>query len=210
MNEQLKLLRFGRLSVLLSIGIVLVAPTSTKMASIIATGPPPELSATPEARDQQKLTMPIEPKVAVSSVTGIPSMGTTKPLEEAKIREIEIRKQDLGIQIYSKPVDGQETTVDIVAVHGLSVNPRTTWTHPQTKQNWLQDESMLPAAVPSARIMGFCYESRWIGESAVWQSLDSIANELLEALRHERLKCSDRPIVFIGHCLGGLVIQQVR
>ena len=57
--------------------------------------------------------------------------------------------------------------------------------------------------------MTFGYESQWFGEHAVRQDLPSVANSLLLSLRRERRRCPDRPLLFIGHCYGGLVIQQM-
>lgn len=68
---------------------------------------------------------------------------------------------------------------------------------------------MLPAAIPKARIMAYGYESYWFGDDAVRQSLDSVASDLLDALGEERGNCLHRPLIFVGHCFGGLVIQQV-
>ncbi|KXJ85652.1 hypothetical protein Micbo1qcDRAFT_127656 [Microdochium bolleyi] len=68
---------------------------------------------------------------------------------------------------------------------------------------------MLPHAVPTARIMVFNYRSNWLGESALRQSIGSAAGGLLQALVEEREDCADRPLLLIGHCFGGLIIQRV-
>ncbi|CAJ0555493.1 Ff.00g055580.m01.CDS01 [Fusarium sp. VM40] len=121
---------------------------------------------------------------------------------------VKIKPQDQGLKTYYTPPQGQDTNVDIVAVHGLGVNPSDTWNHHASKRNWLSDKDMLPSELPEARIMSYCYDSQWIGDDAVKSSLEGVATKLLRSLGHERKKCSDRPIIFIGHCLGGLVMQQ--
>jgi surfactin synthase thioesterase subunit len=71
---------------------------------------------------------------------------------------------------------------------------------------------MLPAAIPNARIMRFGYSSRYIGNEAdepIKQELSTVAAGLLQALRSKREADPKRPLVFIGHCFGGLVIQKV-
>ncbi|KAF5673263.1 nb-arc domain-containing protein [Fusarium denticulatum] len=121
---------------------------------------------------------------------------------------IKIRPQDEGLKTYYTPPQGQDTNIDIVAVHGLGVNPIDTWNHHASKRNWLSDKDMLPSELPDARIMSYCYNSQWIGDNAVKSSLEGVAAKLLRSLGHERKKCPERPVIFIGHCLGGLVMQQ--
>ncbi|EXA30664.1 hypothetical protein FOVG_17961 [Fusarium oxysporum f. sp. pisi HDV247] len=121
---------------------------------------------------------------------------------------VKVKNQDAGLKIYYTPPQGQDTNIDIVAVHGLGVNPSDTWNHHASKRNWLSDKDMLPSELPEARIMSYCYNSQWIGDDAVRSSLEGVAAKLLRSLGDKRKKCSDRPIIFIGHCLGGLVMQQ--
>ncbi|KAH6886788.1 putative kinesin [Thelonectria olida] len=68
---------------------------------------------------------------------------------------------------------------------------------------------MLPKVLPHARIMAFGYNSVWFGKNAVKETLDGVAGKLLAALRSKRSSCPRRPIILIGHCFGGLVIQQM-
>jgi hypothetical protein len=74
----------------------------------------------------------------------------------------------------------------IVAVHGLAAHPSKTWFHRKTNVNWLSDKEMLPAALPSARIMAFGYESCWYGDDAVKQSVSAVSDKLLAALDDKR------------------------
>ena len=60
---------------------------------------------------------------------------------------------------------------------------------------------MLPQLCPYARIMAFGYESQWFGEYAIRQTLSPVAKSLLFS--------KDRPLIMIGHCYGGLVIQKM-
>ncbi|KAI0890817.1 hypothetical protein F4806DRAFT_485144 [Annulohypoxylon nitens] len=119
-----------------------------------------------------------------------------------------IQPQDIGLEILVMPAEGEETDVDIVAVHGIGVHPKDAWIHTGTKSHWLKDPSMLPTRVTNARIMVYNYESYWFGDDAIRQSVPAVASKLLKALCDERTQCPHRPIIFLGHCFGGLVIQQ--
>ncbi|KAI2603699.1 hypothetical protein GGR54DRAFT_622373 [Hypoxylon sp. NC1633] len=120
-----------------------------------------------------------------------------------------IRPQDIGLELLAIPAEGEDTDVDIVAVHGIGVHPKDAWIHSETQKHWLKDPAMLPAKVRNARIMAYNYESYWFGEDAIRQSVPAVASKLLKALCDERTQCPHRPIIFVGHCFGGLVIQQV-
>jgi len=52
--------------------------------------------------------------------------------------------------------------------------------------NWLSDAAMLPAVVPSARIMRYGYESAWFGGEAIQQSASEVAVRLLRSLKRVR------------------------
>ncbi|KAL8792427.1 MAG: hypothetical protein Q9195_004960 [Heterodermia aff. obscurata] len=106
-----------------------------------------------------------------------------------------------------KKSPADEPTVDIVAVPGLGANPEWTWKS-KNKVNWLQDSNMLPRTVTTARIMVFGYESQWFGKGAIKQRLSTVANQLVQALFFLRAKGSKRPIVFVCHCLGGIIVEQ--
>ncbi|MCJ1303205.1 hypothetical protein MMC08_006013 [Hypocenomyce scalaris] len=125
------------------------------------------------------------------------------------------------------PADKAEALrVDIVAVHGLSGDLTKTWTHPTTKAFWLQD--FLPQDVPAARVMTFGYNA----DAAFGNTAADIADHALSMLsslvdkREEedvgRLGWASnssaeanileqemqRPIIFIAHSLGGIIVKQ--
>jgi hypothetical protein len=77
--------------------------------------------------------------------------------------------------------------------------------------NWLKDPNMLPAAHPEARIMSFGYSTTLGGDKSPADALSQIAKQLLQHLGEKRstLSCnSQRPIIFIGHRFGGIVIEK--
>ncbi|KAI9763363.1 MAG: hypothetical protein M1840_000555 [Geoglossum simile] len=119
------------------------------------------------------------------------------------------RESTIGLKVLYDVVPAtteSKSLVDVVAVHGIGADPDTTWT--TQRVNWLKDEQMLPFAVPDTRILRFAYESQWLGKEALQQRLSLVADQLLHSLMGSRKTCTQRPIVFIGHCFGGLVIEK--
>jgi len=76
------------------------------------------------------------------------------------------------------------------------------------KVNWLKDVHMLPHAVPHTRILSFAYESQWLGKDSINQRLPLVAQHLLKSLMEQRKDYPSRPLIFIGHCFGGIVIEK--
>ena len=102
--------------------------------------------------------------------------------------------------------EAQAINVDIVAVHGLQGHYQKTWTD-QNRKLWLQD--FLPHALPAARVMSFSYNSAVIAIKSI-AGIDEFARQLLEGLEQKRKDGAEaRPIVFICHSLGGIVVKKV-
>ncbi|RYP58456.1 hypothetical protein DL769_008947 [Monosporascus sp. CRB-8-3] len=77
------------------------------------------------------------------------------------------------------------------------------------KVNWLKDNNMLPRCFPRARIMQFSYPASLADTAS--NNLKAVASELLRRLSDERKDCGpglSRPIIFIGHSFGGIVVSE--
>lgn len=100
------------------------------------------------------------------------------------------------------------TQSSIVAVHGLGSHVDWSWTskHGVKHVHWLKYPDMLPAKVPNARIMTYNYDSKW-HRNAPRTRLHLCGKDLITNLHNFRNNVPNRPIIFIGHSLGGLVIQ---
>lgn len=78
---------------------------------------------------------------------------------------------------------------------------------PQVK--WLQDEKLLPSAFPEARILRFGYGYKADRSTTTSEIRRMAAEKLIDGLSDIRkTDCAfpPRPIIFIGHAFGGLVI----
>ncbi|KAH7215413.1 hypothetical protein DER44DRAFT_820270 [Fusarium oxysporum] len=111
--------------------------------------------------------------------------------------------------IYQCP--GDDVDVDIIAVHGLGANVDWSWTwkseaDPGRLVKWLEDPDMLPAVVPRSRIVLYNYDSRWHVDAPKTR-LQLCGEDLARSTHNFRRGTVGRPIVFIGHSLGGNVIQ---
>ncbi|KAL4874857.1 hypothetical protein BJY04DRAFT_202946 [Aspergillus karnatakaensis] len=67
---------------------------------------------------------------------------------------------------------------------------------------------MLHTDFPHARIMIFGYRSDWKGRQASDVTSAEVANRLLDSLRRARKEFQHRPIIFVAHCVGGLVLAR--
>ncbi|KAI1384079.1 NACHT domain-containing protein [Hypoxylon trugodes] len=111
--------------------------------------------------------------------------------------------------LFDSDCDGQSSEVDVVAVHGLNFmgkdnHARDTWA--KGDKIWLRD--FLPISLKrDARVMLFAYNtSPTIKPTGI--NLDDHAENLLQWLNISRLDAPQRPLVFICHSLGGLVVKQ--
>lgn len=115
----------------------------------------------------------------------------------------ESEKEKIGLFELSK--DEASKTVDVVAVHGLQGDAFKTWENGQGTL-WLRD--LLAIDIPSARIMTFGYDSTVAFSNSVARIEDK-ALDLLNRLGGQRDKDTERrPIVFICHSLGGIVVKK--
>lgn len=116
----------------------------------------------------------------------------------------------MGLQIlypHSTSTRRGPPTVDIVAVHGLRGDARNTWTESKSKKLWLQD--FLPIDIDVPRVMSFDYNAAAAFGNTTAEICDHASSLLgsLIARRGEEVEAA-RPIVFIAHSLGGIIVKQ--
>ncbi|KAI1087864.1 hypothetical protein F5B19DRAFT_473769 [Rostrohypoxylon terebratum] len=109
------------------------------------------------------------------------------------------------------PAEGvtDNTTVDIIAIHGLETESPRTWIYKKEGSqavNWLEDNDMLQTAVPQARIYTYNWDAR-VFDNAPVQTLLGHADTLLSLVNGEQGP-NRRPIIFIASCFGGLILAE--
>ncbi|RYO97854.1 hypothetical protein DL764_007251 [Monosporascus ibericus] len=126
--------------------------------------------------------------------------------EKSQEGRASLNRQPLEV-LYPGPTDPDKIEIDIVAVHGLGSNVDWSWTWKKGAKcvHWLKDPEMLPAKLPNARIMAYSYESRW-HRNASKTRLELCGEELARNMHNFRTNVPDRPVIFIAHSLGGLVV----
>ncbi|KAI5779614.1 hypothetical protein EDC01DRAFT_671014 [Geopyxis carbonaria] len=102
--------------------------------------------------------------------------------------------------------------VDIVAVNGLAGHAYGSWMAEGNSKMWLKDflaQDMLHAGYHT-RILTYGYDSTLFGDTGNSDaSIHEFARHFLEAVKDARNKPQEahRPIIFIAHSLGGLVLK---
>ncbi|KAI0895108.1 hypothetical protein F4806DRAFT_469907 [Annulohypoxylon nitens] len=120
-------------------------------------------------------------------------------------------QQHLGLkQIFPAEGAADNTTIDIIAIHGLDTESPRTWEFDKRDGsqvvNWLKDDDMLPAAIPNARIYTYDWDAKVFDKAPV-QTLLSHADNLLARVAGEHGP-DRRPIIFVASCFGGLILAE--
>ncbi|MEM8722122.1 MAG: effector-associated domain EAD1-containing protein [Cyanobacteria bacterium P01_G01_bin.39] len=104
--------------------------------------------------------------------------------------------------------DKESRTADIIFIHGLGGDALDTWRHPNNKQDqdnfWLK---WLGKDFPEMAIWSLAYEvepARWKGST---MPLVDRANNILDLLEINNI--GKRPIFFVTHSMGGLLVKQM-
>ncbi|KAM0457154.1 hypothetical protein ACHAPV_006793 [Trichoderma viride] len=136
---------------------------------------------------------------------------TVSELEKFIKREIGVKASRLtvdldffGLTPLTNPL--QDITVDIIAVTGLAGHAFGSWKSKNKPDMWLRD--FLPETVPNARILTYGYDTKLPGSQSE-ASIPDLSRRLLESIKTIRSgDIKNRPLILIGHSLGGLVVKE--
>ncbi|PVH87778.1 hypothetical protein DL98DRAFT_509341 [Cadophora sp. DSE1049] len=107
---------------------------------------------------------------------------------------------------------GKDAEFDIVFVHGLNPkgtasHARDTWTAELNGKKVFWPKELLPTSAPNVRVMLLAYNSN-IAWNASIAGVREHATTVMNLLILKREESPNRPIIFICHSLGGLVMKQ--
>ncbi|OBT63835.1 hypothetical protein VE03_06602 [Pseudogymnoascus sp. 23342-1-I1] len=107
--------------------------------------------------------------------------------------------------LYVPPKEKGPVAADIIAVTGLGGHAYGSWSHSDERM-WLRD--YLPKDAPNARILTYGYQSALQSDSISF--LEDHTNKFVHKLvdMRDASECESRPIIFIGHSLGCLIIKK--
>ncbi|KAL7794022.1 hypothetical protein V8C43DRAFT_314972 [Trichoderma afarasin] len=149
-------------------------------------------------------------RFAVATVTfaEAPDLGELERILKKAIgdgdNELIVDLDFLGLTPLADPL--QDALVDIIAVTGLAGHAFGSWKSKNKPDMWLRD--FLPASIPNARILTYGYDTKLPGSRSK-SSILELSRKLLESIKTTRDESTKRrPLILIGHSLGGLVVKQ--
>ncbi|PVF97372.1 hypothetical protein CPB86DRAFT_826561 [Serendipita vermifera] len=122
---------------------------------------------------------------------------------ESSVSSRTSKRNELGFKVLSP---GENPVVDIVAIHGLGGHRERSWTAANGKM-WLKD--FLADDIPNARILTYGHDADTYSHTYMpAQSLLSLAEAFVDDLSLERSSNPERPIIFLAHSFGGIILMQ--
>ncbi|KAL2866936.1 uncharacterized protein BJX67DRAFT_381566 [Aspergillus lucknowensis] len=106
----------------------------------------------------------------------------------------------------SRVKEPAKAKVDIVFVHGLH-GAQDPWT---SEGGVFWPDKILPGKIPDASILSYTYKDKAKVDSIFDRyDLDDLSLDLLDNVMDYRTEkeAEERPIIFVAHCLGGLVVE---
>ncbi|GAB1316533.1 hypothetical protein MFIFM68171_06743 [Madurella fahalii] len=111
-------------------------------------------------------------------------------------------------KLYPSEIDAPDcSTVDIVLVHGLDGHYEDTWrARDKNGTLWPCHRDFLPAYLPNCRVLSWSYNATINGLRRIRDHALSLLVSLRDMREDENTPL--RPLVFVGHSSGGVIIKQ--
>lgn len=107
-----------------------------------------------------------------------------------------------------------EYDVDVVFIHGLLGCPYETWMCGEDEttvwaQEWLLKDLQREGKNP--RVLSIGYDSQLRSSESVWRTMcfQGTSEEIMKKLDAARVGSGERPVIFVTHSLGGVLLKQV-
>ncbi|KAI0379794.1 hypothetical protein F5Y04DRAFT_282589 [Hypomontagnella monticulosa] len=164
------------------------------------------------------MALPIASQDQVASGQSTPGL----PTPQAQIASQEpVKINDKGFTVLS---EGINPKYDIIMIHGFQGHPERTWLHKSPKPNFLKrlfgkrgprescywPGELLPQDFKDCRVVVYGYDSDVVNffSTASQATIFDHGRNLLGELEALRRKDANRPIIFIAHSLGGLILKE--
>lgn len=134
-----------------------------------------------------------------------PTAGAERVGDSVGTAKVTIDEQFDGITTLVSPSADEEHLFDVLAVSGLGCHPFGSFVHKGDAHMWLTDS--LPDDMPTARVMIYGYKSGLQHKTSCVQ-LDDLASSLQIALSQLLRSERSKPLLLIGHSLGGLLVKE--
>ena len=129
------------------------------------------------------------------------------PVQQLEGRSSPLKTNNLGLRQLWAPDHPSTAIADVVFLHGLTGDSYRTWLHQSSGIHW--PSTFLCQDIPDVRILAFGYDADVVNSwSAAGQDrVGTHAQNLLSSLADKRdeTESTERPIIVVGHSLGGLV-----
>lgn len=144
-------------------------------------------------RPSQKSSKNTNKSATLDANSNSPRPSTSEPI--SKVDELD----------FLELASGTDPIVDIVAIHGLQGHRERTWTTDQGSL-WLRD--FLPTDLSNARVLTYGYDADARSHECVsTQTMRRHADGFAKALSRKRKVTPRRPIIFVAHDLGGIILK---
>lgn len=127
------------------------------------------------------------------------------PAGDTRFARITIDEHFDGMTVLISPSTDDEHQIDVLAVSGLGSHPFGSFVHKEDGNMWLSDR--LPQKLPTARVMIYGYASG-LQHSDSFVQLHDLAGQLRSDLSQLLGSNKRKPLLLIGHSLGGLLIKE--
>ncbi|KAF8242522.1 hypothetical protein K440DRAFT_565337, partial [Wilcoxina mikolae CBS 423.85] len=129
-------------------------------------------------------------------------------IEKSEIGDLNIDKNFYGLTQLYPTIPGGKITADIIAVTGLDGHAYGSWRgRTKSAKMWLRD--FFSEDLPTCRTMIYGYNSK-LGSASI-HTIHDFATGFLEDMKRARTTKEEieRPIIFLGHSIGGVVVLTI-
>ncbi|KAH8150012.1 uncharacterized protein LAJ45_05698 [Morchella importuna] len=166
---------------------------------------PSDLSLYPGCYDRKQVAV-IRTKGSPDSFRRIKSEASYFMIPGLSTDGVMVDRNFYHLTPLNRPEDGDDM-IDVIAVAGLEGHAIESWRNTKSGEMWLQNH--LPKDIKNIRILTYGYNTDLIGDTMEDTILDLRSNLFTHLLNvRKTAQEKKRPIIFIGHGFGGILILQ--